>query len=153
VTAATRSGLRNQVIAGAALSLIGLGAIGLSLQYPLGDANEPGPAYYPLILSVLLVVFGAMVIWKGDDTRPQLAEWWENGRPLAILVTLGIATLLLEPLGFRLTTAAMLIALLGILERRDWRMVLLIAVAFPVATYALLHNALKINLPLGPFGI
>jgi putative tricarboxylic transport membrane protein len=153
VTADAQCGVRNQIVGGAALSLIGAVAIGLSLQYPLGDANEPGPAYYPLILSVLLTVFGAMVIWKGDDQRLRLAEWWENGRPLAILVALSVATLLLEPLGFRLTTAIMLIALLGILERRDWRMVLLIAVLFPAATYALLHNALKINLPLGPFGI
>jgi hypothetical protein len=125
----------------------------LSLQYPLGDANEPGPAYYPLILSVLLAVFGALVFWRADDSRLNIADWWENGRPLAIVAALSAATVALEPLGFRLTVAAALIALLGVLERRDWRVVMLIAVLFPVATYALLHNALKINLPLGPFGI
>ncbi|MGD9920170.1 MAG: tripartite tricarboxylate transporter TctB family protein [Pseudorhodoplanes sp.] len=147
------SGLRNQRVAGAALSLIGIVSIGLSLQYPLGDATEPGPAYYPLILSVLLTAFGAVVAWRADESRLDISSWWENGRPLAILVVLAAATLALEHLGFRLTVAAVLVVLLGALERRDWRVVLPIAVLFPVATYALLHNALKINLPLGPFGI
>jgi hypothetical protein len=145
--------LRNQQVAGVALSLIGLVTVALSLQYPLGDANEPGPAYYPLILSVLLAVFGAVVIWKGDDARFDLADWWERGRPLAIVLVLSASALGMERLGFRLTVAAMLIILLGVLERRDWRAVLLIAVLFPIVTYALLHDALKINLPYGPFGI
>jgi hypothetical protein len=153
VTEISSNGLRNQRVAGAALCLIGLVSIGLSLQYPLGDATEPGPAYYPLILSALLTVFGAMMIWQADDSRLHLASWWENGRPLAIVVALAASTLALEHLGFRLTVATALIALLGGLERRDWRMVGVIAILFPVATYALLHNALKINLPLGPFGI
>jgi hypothetical protein len=150
---ASSTGLRNQQIAGVALSLLGIVSIGLSLQYPLGDATEPGPAYYPLILSILLTVFGATVIWKGDDAPFHLADWWENGRPLAIIIALSGSALAMEQLGFRQTVAAMLIVLLGALERRDWRVVLPIAVLFPIATYALLHDALKINLPLGPFGI
>jgi hypothetical protein len=150
---AAAPGLRNQQVAGAALVLIGLVSIGLSLQYPLGDAAEPGPAYYPLILSVLLTIFGTAVVWKAEGERFRVADWWENGRPLAIIAVLATATVALDHLGFRLTVAVMLIVLLGALERRDWRMVLPIAVLFPIVTYGLLHNALKINLPLGPFGI
>lgn len=144
---------RSQRLAGAALALFGVIATGLSLQYPIGDALEPGPAYYPLILSVLLTVFAVAIFWRADDARLQTAEWWDRGRPLAILVALAAATLALEHLGFRLTVATLLIALLGVLERRDIRVVLVLAVLFPLATYALLHNALRINLPLGPFGI
>jgi hypothetical protein len=145
--------LQNRQVAGVILSLIGVVSVGLSIQYPLGDANEPGPAYYPLILSVLLTVFGAAVVWKGGDAPFVLAGWWENGRPLAILAALAASAMALEHLGFRLTVAAVLIVLMGMLERRDWRAVLVIAVLFPMAAYALLHDALKINLPLGPFGI
>lgn len=153
MTEQTSTGLRNQQVAGVALSLIGAIAVAMSLQYPLGDATEPGPAYYPLILSILLTIFGVVVIWKGDDAPFNLADWWENGRPLAIVAALAASALVLEQLGFRLTVAAMLIVLLGVLERRDWRVVLPTAVLFPVATYALLHDALKITLPTGPFGI
>jgi hypothetical protein len=145
--------LQNRQVAGVMLSLIGVVSIGLSVQYPLGDASEPGPAYYPLILSVFLTVFGVVVIRKGEDAPFNLSDWWENGRPLAIIAALAASAMALEHLGFRLTVAAVLIALLGVLERRDWRAVLLIAVLFPIATYALLHDALKIKLPLGPFGI
>jgi hypothetical protein len=153
MTKQTPTGLRNQQVAGVALSLIGAIAVAMSLQYPLGDATEPGPAYYPLILSILLTIFGIVVIWKGDDALFNLADWWENGRPLAIVAALAASALILEQLGFRLTVATMLTVLLGVLERRDWRIVLPIAVLFPLATYALLHDALKITLPTGPFGI
>ena len=48
-------------VAGATLVLIGLVAIWESRAFPLGSLHRPGPAYMPVFLAGLLIVFGVAV--------------------------------------------------------------------------------------------
>ena len=45
-------------VAGVALVLIGLATLWESRAFPLGSLHRPGPAYMPVVLALLLIVFG-----------------------------------------------------------------------------------------------
>lgn len=151
---AETSGMQNHRIAGIVLTAAGMVAFWMALDYPRGTASEPGPAYYPLILSVTLCVLGVLVAaCGGPSKRLELSTFWERGRPLAVLGALVVAASIVEWAGFRLTLAALLLFLLAGVERLNWIIVIAIAIALPAGAFLLLHDVLKINLPLGPFGL
>src|SRR2546430_17275324 len=45
-------------VAGAALTLLALGVVWESRKLPLGSLSRPGPAYMPVVLAAVLLVFG-----------------------------------------------------------------------------------------------
>jgi putative tricarboxylic transport membrane protein len=145
--------LQNHRIGGVALAAAGVLAFWMALDYPRGSASEPGPAYFPMIVAVLLFVSGALVAtFDGPSRALALSALWERGRPLAMLSALAVAASIVERAGFRLTLAGLLLFFLAIVERRNIVVAVAIAVALPLGSFALLHDALKINLPVGPFG-
>ena len=125
----------------------------LARVYPIGTTDEPGPAYYPLVVAALLILFGALVFaFDGPSNRFEVASLWERGRPLAMLVVLAAATSMIGWAGFRLTLMLMLFILLVVVERLNLAISLAITLALPLGAFALLHNMLKVNLPVGVLG-
>jgi hypothetical protein len=140
-------------VAGAILTGFGVAAFWMAQAYPRGTAEEPGPAYYPLVVAALLMLFGTLVVlFDGPSARVRLSEFWERGRPLAMLSLLAAAALLVERVGFRITLMLLLFVLLAIIERVNLLVALAITAILPLGAFALLHGLLKLNLPTGPFG-
>lgn len=79
---------QKDVLAGALLILIGSGAATISLGYRLGSISRMGPGYFPLIVSVLIVLFGLVVVanafWAGR--RDKIEFDFGYLRKLAILL-------------------------------------------------------------------
>lgn len=50
---------------------LGVGALWLSRDYPLGDLNRMGPGYFPRMLSVGMIILGLLIVLKG---LPDLAS-------------------------------------------------------------------------------
>ena len=144
---------QNHRLAGIVLAAAGALAFWMALDYPRGSASEPGPAYVPTIVAVMLFVSGVLVAVFDGPSRPfALSALWERGRPLAMLGALAVAASIVEWAGFRLTLVALLLFLLVLVERRNVLVATAIAIVLPLGSFALLHDALKINLPVGPFG-
>ena len=110
--------------------------------YPLGTLQEPGPGYVPLLIAV-----------RGAGSKP-LAEmrWPEAKRAALILLACGAATYALEPIGYRITIAALLVFFLGVLERRKPAAVAIVAIVFSLLSFYLLAVVLRVPLPRGPWG-
>jgi hypothetical protein len=145
--------LQSHRVAGAILTGFGVASFWMAQAYPRGTADEPGPAYYPLVVAALLMLFGTLVVvFDGPSARVRLAEFWERGRPLAMLALLAAAALLVERIGFRITLMLLLFILLAVVERVNLLIALAITAVLPLGAFALLHNVLKLNLPTGPFG-
>src|SRR4029453_2461829 len=72
-------------VAGLALILVGLVAIEESRAFPFGTLHRPGPAFMPMLLAALLIVFGGVVFLMGRRAR-RLAEvgWREWRHPGAL---------------------------------------------------------------------
>ncbi len=122
--------------AGLALGLIGLVVVVESRAFPLGSLSRPGPAFTPLLLALLLIVFGAAVFAMGSGSG-RLAEvgWHEWRHAVAIFGACAFAAWGLERLGYRLTMAAVVAFLLLVVERKGWALGLGLTVAGPWGSF------------------
>lgn len=137
---------------------VGLLAFGLLILWQaralsFGSFGEPGAGMFPTILAILLVVVGVALAVAGGGPALRALGWAEAPRGLAIFAALAFAALALEPLGYRLTVAAVMLFLVGAVERKGWVPALLVALGFAFGTYALFADALRVPLPRGPFGV
>ena len=114
---------------------------------------HPGAGYFPLGLSVLLTLLGAVVLFKsltiesvGGDPIGGFA--W---RPLAIIVgAIVVFGLLLEPLGLAITVPILIFmsSLAG--GEFHWKGVLLNAVVLTFFSWLVFVFGLKLTIPLWP---
>ena len=141
-------------VAGVALVLIGLVTIWESRAFPLGSLHRPGPAYMPVVLAALLILFGAAVFAMDARVR-RLAEvgWPEWRHALAIFGACAFAAWGLERLGYRLTMAVVVAFLLLVVERKGWALGLALTVAMAWGSFYLFDTLLRVPLPRGPFGL
>jgi hypothetical protein len=72
---------------------------------------------------------------------------------VTILLATAFATFAFETLGYRLTISALLIFLVGVVERRRPLAVLALAFGFAFASYWIFNSLLLVQLPRGPWGI
>src|SRR6266542_2931300 len=112
-------------VAGGALVLVGLIALWESRRFPLGTLHRPGPAYMPVVLALLLILFGVGAF----------AAWG------------------LDRLGYRLTVAVVLFFLLFVLERRGVVAAIVLTVTIAWGSFYLFDTLLRVPLPRGPFGL
>ena len=141
-------------VAGMALVLIGLVTIWESRVYPLGSLHRPGPAYMPVLLASLLIVFGGAVFAMGARARRLVELGWPEWRhALAIFGVCVFAAWGLERLGYRLTMAVVVIFLLRIVERKGWALGLALTVVMAWGSFLVFDTLLRVPLPRGLFGL
>ena len=140
-------------VAGAALVLAGLVVLWESRRLPLGTLHRPGPAYTPVVLALLLLLFGLALAAMGSRSG-RFAEigWHEWRHAVAIFGACAFAAWALERLGYRLTMAAVLLFLLFAVERRGVVAALALTGVIAWGTFFLFDTVLRVPLPRGPFG-
>lgn len=148
-----RGGLRSDQFSGLMLLALALYVGWQNRVYPVGTLSEPGPGYLPLLLAIFLGAMGLLIALWGVRSAPLAAvKWTEAGRAVVILIACGVATLALERIGYRLTVIALLVFLLGVLERKRPLPVALVALGFSFASYYIVGDLLRVPLPRSPWG-
>lgn len=146
-------GLRSDVVAGGVLVLIALFVGWQNRAYPLGNLAEPGPGYMPLLIASALGVLGLLIMLRaGKSPLFNSIEWNEARRGIIMLVACGAATFALERIGYRLSMIALLVFMLGVIERKSITATLIVAFGFAFVSYFLFATLLKVQLPTGPLG-
>jgi hypothetical protein len=141
-------------VAGVALVLIGLATLWESRAFPLGSLHRPGPAYMPVVLALLLIVFGVAVFAMGRGARTLRQVVWPEWRhAVAIFAACAFAAWGLERLGYRLTMAVVVGFLLLALERKGWVLGLGLTVVMAWGSFYLFDTLLRVPLPRGIFGL
>jgi hypothetical protein len=114
---------------------------------------RPGAGYFPLGLSILLAILGAVVLFKAltfesEGGDPVGAIAW---RPLVVIVA-GIAVFgaMLEPIGLALTVPVLIVisSLAG--DEFRWKSVLVNAAVLTVGSWAVFVWGLKLTIPVWP---
>ena len=124
-----------------------------SRTLPLGSLKNPGPAYVPVLLASILLVFAICIVALGGrSARLAAAGWSEWRHAIAILGVCIFMALSLERLGYRITMFVALALLLGVLERRSLVTTALFAGAFSAASFYLFAVLLRVPLPRSPWG-
>ncbi len=135
------------------LALFALLVIWESRVLPFGTFRQPGPAYIPVLLASLLLIF-AIFLAATASRAPSLSSihWTGWRHVLAILASCIFAVGALERLGYRLTLLLMLGFLLKVVEKRGWRVTMAFALALPFGSFYLFYTLLRVPLPQGPLG-
>jgi putative tricarboxylic transport membrane protein len=145
--------LSSDRLSGALLFLLAAFILWQNLSYPVGTLSEPGAGFLPLILGLALALVGVLIAWFGGKaTSLKAIGWGEAPRALLILAACSVAALAFEPLGYRLTLIALLVFLLGVLERKPVINVLLTAIGFALISYYVFFDLLDVQLPRSPWG-
>jgi putative tricarboxylic transport membrane protein len=130
-------------------------SLGMRLHTPLG----PGPGFFPFWLAVIFGGLAMVMLVQATLQRPAagpaglVVTAAGYRRIAAILGALVGAVILMNPLGFRLTSFAFYLFLLTTLSRPSWAVALLVAVAGSFGVYQMFADFLRITLPVGLLGI
>ena len=136
--------------------VVGIGfAIGAS-NYPLGSSARPGAGYFPLILSVLMALLGAIVLFKsltrdvegGDPVGP--FAW----RPLLVIVlAITVFGLSISTLGLALSVPLLvgITSLAG--DEFKWLGVAINALVLTLFSWLIFVFGLKLSIPVWPVAL
>ena len=122
-------------------------------NYSMGSSAKPGAGYFPLILSVLMAMLGAIVLFKsltieteGGDPIGHIA--W---RPLiVIVVAIAVFGLSITRLGM-IATIPILIVITSLAgDEFGWVGVIANAVVLTVASWLIFIVGLKLTIPMWP---
>ena len=125
--------------------------------YPAMPGQKFGPAWFPGLIAVGLIVCGGLLAAQGVRKHEQLLAlpaWFRSPRAVAGVASV-IAGLLFyvfaaEALGFYLTALLILIVWMRVLGAA-WRVTLPVAVVATVAIHLSFYKLLRIPLPWGIF--
>lgn len=148
-----RSTMTTDRIAGSALVFFALLVVRESLHLPFGTIRQPGPAFIPILLALVLVLLGIGVVLTGGRGPLLSSIRWHGWRhALAILAASIFAVFALERLGYRLTILLILVLLIKFVEGRGWAISLALAFGLSFGSFFLFYTLLRVPLPQGPFG-
>lgn len=133
--------------------VVGLAFAYGATEYSMGSAARPGPGYFPMILSVIMAILGAVVIFtsltievEGGDPVGEFA--W---RPLLVIVgSIVLFGALLPRLGMILTTPLLIIAVSFAGQEFKWPGVLISSVVLTVFCWLVFIKGLALTIPLWP---
>jgi hypothetical protein len=148
-----RAMLTTDRVSGSALVCFSLLVIWESRRLPFGTFRQPGPAYIPVILAIVLLLFGLCLIFA-SKRAPSISsiDWTEWRHAVAIFSASIFSVLAIERLGYRLTVLLVLGFLVKVVENRAWVLSLAFALALSFGSFFLFYTVLRVPLPEGPLG-
>jgi hypothetical protein len=123
-------------------------------NYSMGSSARPGAGYFPLLLSVIMAILGAIVLFKsltietpGGDPIGHIA--W---KPLLIIVAaIAVVGVTIELLGM-IASIPILIFIASLAgDEFRWREVIANAVVLTVGSWGVFIVGLKLTIPLWPW--
>jgi putative tricarboxylic transport membrane protein len=121
-----------------------------SWQLGLGNLRMPGPGAWPLLLAIAMALLGGWLVFRpSPSTKAALKGIPHWGRLAMALGTLFGYVLILDWLGYIVTTVLLLFVQLHWVEDQHWTKSLLIGVLGAVISFLLFGLWLKVPLPSG----
>jgi len=96
--------------AGILFIALGVFAITIGSNYPLGSAARMGPGYFPRILGVLLILLGAGIALHGLRVRGEPIPGWNWRATIVVLGSVVLFGYLVERIGVAIGTVLLIIA-------------------------------------------
>lgn len=135
---------------------VGIGFAFGATNYSMGSSARPGPGYFPLMLSVIMAILGAVVLFKS------LTIETEGGNPIGdiawrpLLVTVAsivVFGILIPRLGMFLSLPILIIMVSFAGDEFHWLGVIVSAVVLTVFSWAVFIYGLNLTIPLWPVGL
>ncbi len=142
------------------LMAVGLAFLLGGVQLGMGHLHEPGPGFFPLLIGGVVVVLSFLqglgsYSGRGGFSKPD-GFWKERNswkRVTSSLFSLVFYLLLLNPLGYIVTTFPFLLYLIKFTGKKGWPSSILVATLASLISYLLFKVGMEISLPKGIFKI
>ena len=122
-------------------------------NYSMGTSARPGAGYFPLILSVILTIMGAVVLFEAltietEDGEPIGAIAW---RPLiVVVVAITVFAILLPRMGMIVTVPVLIIIVSFAGDEFGWIGVIVSSVVLTAFSWLIFIKGLGLTIPLLP---
>ena len=140
-------------VSGLMFVLVGAGFAAGATNYSMGTSARPGAGYFPLMLSVILVVLGAIVLFKSltiesPNGDPIGSIAW---KPLIIIVAaIVVFGICLDRLGMVITVPILIIISSFAGDEFRWRGVIISSIVLTFFSWAVFVLGLKLTIPMWP---
>jgi hypothetical protein len=142
--------LRADHVAGAAFIALGAVVFAISGDLPFGRLSAPGAGMMPKLAAALMMLFAALLLTPGAGRKKFVEIDWSDRGHAALVVAITVAAIAAyRPLGFLITMALLVFALLVIVERRNALAAAAYSIGLTLFAYWLFGKALKSPLERG----
>jgi putative tricarboxylic transport membrane protein len=130
----------------------------LSVRSDVGSLHAPGPGFLPFCAAFVLGALSLVLMvtnYRGKVWQGQLSDMWKGlewRRVLLVMVALFLYPLLLPLMGYLITTFALILFLLCLVERSKMWIEVASSLAIVLASYFIFFVLLDVKLPKGMFG-
>lgn len=138
---------KQNVVAAAVLLGVGVVAAIASWQLGVGEPADPGPGLWPLIVSVGLVVFAAVLVVRSHPTGAEERFSRDSLVVVGAVLSLLAYAFLFEQVGFEIPTVALLVLWLKGFGRESWKVTATVSVGATAVVYLLFITGLDMSLP------
>ncbi|SIT72505.1 tripartite tricarboxylate transporter TctB family protein [Edaphobacillus lindanitolerans] len=138
------------------LILLGLFSLIMAINLPKAHLGNPnGPLYFPIGISVLLLIFSAIYLFQeikdAEEINEHIADLFSGRTPKLIISTIilgALYALIFEPFGFLISTVLFLGALLFVVNGpKRWKANIIVTLSFSLITWYAFGELLGVSLP------
>jgi hypothetical protein len=150
---------RKEVFLSFAALLVGLIVVIASLTHNVGTLTRPGPTLLPFLTALCLVVTGFCsligALRGSGSNRADTQKLFDRSlfKVVAVVMAMGVYTLILSSVGYLLSTFLLLTFLFKTAGFRSWIAVLSTSFLVTSSSYLLFAYALKVRFPTGIFSL
>lgn len=131
---------------------IGFGAFALihGTKYTIGTAARMGPGYFPRILGLLLIVLGALILWRAFRRQGDPVPRWKWRPTLLVLGGVVLFGAIVRPLGMALSTVLLIVVASAASHEFRPRESLIAGVLLAALAVGVFVVGLSLQLPIWP---
>jgi hypothetical protein len=137
-------------LAGLLFIAVGIAAIVIGNNYPLGTAARMGPGYFPRILGILLIVLGAALALRALRLQGSPLPSWPWRPTVIVLGTVVLFGAIVDRIGLALSTIILIVG--ASLASREFRLkeAIISGIALAALAVCVFVLGLKLQLPIWP---
>jgi putative tricarboxylic transport membrane protein len=130
---------------------LGVFAIFAVRNLPVFETNRPGPALFPIMVSIIFIVFGGLltVLQFVRPSSGEAPEWDRVSRVVGVLALLVIAVILMPIVGFVIVSVLLLGAILFGVERKFTITSVVVVIGLPILFWFAFAELMGLRLPAG----
>jgi hypothetical protein len=137
------------VLAGGIFVLLGVGFLVPALGFGFGSMLRMGAGFFPVVLSVLLMILGLVIVVRGA-LAPERVSLPNIGPLLRVIVAMTAFAAFMEPLGSYFTLPIVVVVAASASASFNWRSAVVLAAVLTISSDLIFRVAL--GLPFQQFG-
>jgi len=135
---------------GLLFAALGIGAIWVGSNYPLGTAARMGPGYFPRILGILLIVLGAIIALRGMRVTGEAIPAWKWRPTIIVLGAVVIYGIIIGWLGVAISTVFLIVASAAASHEFRWKESVIAGLLLSGLAVSVFIIGLGVQLPIWP---